>query len=86
MHEFDKCRFCAQYRGNAGGCVDAYCNGNHSSYVLDVNKILNKADELNISVTDVLNLIRECNPPRKKEYDDLRELWIYPDVGDIKGE
>ena len=28
---------------------------------IDVNKVLKKADELKISVTDVLNLIKECN-------------------------
>ena len=33
----------------------------HSYYRIDVNKILKKAGDLNISVTDVLNLIRECS-------------------------
>lgn len=58
MHEFDKCNFCTSR--NDGICNDPFCHY-HSDYSVDVNKILYKADELNISVTDVLNLIRECN-------------------------
>lgn len=58
MHEFDKCNFCISR--NDGICRDEFCSY-RSDYSADVTKILNKADELNISVTDVLNLIRECN-------------------------
>lgn len=61
MNDFDKCNFCSSMTED--GCKDAnanFCYG-HGHYRLDVNKILNKADELKISVTDVLNLIRECN-------------------------
>lgn len=57
MHEFDKCRFCESILPTEG-CSDIYCK-NHSDYCIDVYKILAKADELHISVTDVLNLIRE---------------------------
>lgn len=67
MHEFDKCHFCISYDPTDDWCRDPLCD-NHAHYVLDVNKILKKADERNISVTDVLNLIRECNPkPKPKD-------------------
>lgn len=82
MHEFDKCHFCANYSLEDDWCNDTYCERDvHSDYILDVNKILSKADELSISVTDVLNLIRECNtkpkeckPESKELTDDLYEL------------
>lgn len=62
MHDFDKCHFCANYSVTDDWCNDIFCERiTHSDYILDVNKILAKADELGISVTDVLNLIRECN-------------------------
>lgn len=62
MHEFDKCHFCAQYDAAEDWCEDIFCEKpRHTSYILDVNKVLAKANELNISVTDVLNLMRECN-------------------------
>lgn len=63
MHEFDKCRFCDRYSG-LSGCHDPYCK-DHSDYRTDVYKILAKADELHISVTDVMNLIREYNETHK---------------------
>lgn len=63
MHEFDKCNFCTSWQ--EGCCYDHYCK-DHSDYILDVSKVLDKADEMGISVTDVLNLIRECNPKRPK--------------------
>lgn len=62
MHEFDKCHFCAKYDATDDWCDDAYCERQrHTDYILDVNKVLAKADELSISVTDVMNLIWECN-------------------------
>lgn len=33
----------------------------HSCYLIDANKVFEKAEELKISVTDVINLIKECN-------------------------
>lgn len=61
MDEFNKCRFCMNY-DSYEACEDPYCNSsNHVSYRTDVRKIIAKADELGISVTDVLNLMRECN-------------------------
>lgn len=61
MNEFDKCRFCSSY-DSYEGCEDPYGDSsNHICYCMDVRKIIAKADELGISVTDVLNLIRECN-------------------------
>ena len=65
MHEFNKCRFCTSYDDCTHVCRDVYCEQlTRSDYILDVNAIFAKADERGISVTDVLNLIREC------EYDD----------------
>ncbi len=62
MHEFDKCNFCATRVKGEGYyfCIHPFCK-NHSDYSLDVNKILNKADERNISIADVLALMREVN-------------------------
>jgi hypothetical protein len=62
MHEFDKCNFCGSSVKDDENdrCKHPYCFA-HSDFSLDVNKILNKADKLNISVTDVLNLMREVN-------------------------
>ena len=60
MNDFDKCNFCESMT-DAGYCTEKYLCQKHSLYCLDVNKILDKADKLHISVTDVLNLIRECN-------------------------
>lgn len=79
MHDFDKCRFCAGYNVQEDWCEDTLCE-NHSDYCLDVNKIFRKADELNISVADVIALIRECNPPVKPTndiYDHKEEWWRY---------
>ena len=61
MNEFDKCNFCESYGEiYENVCHNPFCR-NHSGYQIDVNKVLKKADELKISVTDVLNLIKECN-------------------------
>lgn len=59
MDEFDKCKFCLSYDGEK--CCDEHACSEHRHYRIDVKKIIDKADELGISVTDVLNLIRECN-------------------------
>ena len=59
MNEFDKCRFCQSY-DEEKGCADITCWSRYH-YRLDVDKIINKAKERGISVTDVLNLIRECD-------------------------
>ena len=79
MHDFDKCRFCTGYNVSEDWCDDALCV-DHSDYCLDVTKILNKADELNVSITDILNLIRECNPPTKRKtdiYDEEERTWAW---------
>ena len=61
MKEFDKCYFCESYGEiYENVCHNPFCR-NHSSYLVDINKVLKKADELKISVTDVLNLIKACN-------------------------
>lgn len=62
MHEFDKCKFCANYDVAEDWCGDIFCEKpRHTSFILDAKKVLTKANEMGISVTDVLNLIRECN-------------------------
>ena len=61
VNEFDKCNFCKNYGEiYENECTNPYC-WRHSCYLVDANKVLKKAYELKISVTDVLNLIRECN-------------------------
>lgn len=61
MDEFNKCKFCCSY-DSYEGCEDPVCNSsNHICYRMDVQKIIAKADERGISVTDVLNLIYEVN-------------------------
>lgn len=61
MDEFNKCRFCMSY-DSYEGCEDPYGNSsNHVCFRMDVRKIIAKADELGISVTDVLNLMHEVN-------------------------
>ena len=61
MKEFDKCNFCESYGEiYENVCHNPFCR-NHGSYLVDINKVLKKADELKISVTDVLNLIKACN-------------------------
>jgi hypothetical protein len=61
MDEFNKCRFCMNY-DECEGCRDYFCSSiDHISYHMDVRKIIAKSKELGISVTDVLNLIKECN-------------------------
>lgn len=61
MKEFYKCNFCESYgKIYENVCTNPFCY--HLSYYrIDVNKVLKKAEELKISVTDVLNLIKECN-------------------------
>ena len=59
MDEFDKCKFCCSHNGEK--CCDEHICFDHHHYRIDVRKIIAKSNELGISVTDVLNLIRECN-------------------------
>lgn len=61
MNEFDKCNFCESYGEIYENECTNPCCWRHSGYRVDANKVLKKAEELEISVTDVLNLIRECN-------------------------
>lgn len=59
MNEFDKCNFCSSVVD--GECTDTYNCREHAHFRLDVNRVFNKADELGISVSDLLRLIKECN-------------------------
>lgn len=70
LHEFNKCRFCTSFNDATELCADSWCQ-NRSDYCTNVNAILNKADALNVSVTDILNLISDCNEkklPQRLEY------------------
>lgn len=65
MHEFDKCRFC-YYHNPKSALIDKctyystthYCL-NRGAFILDTCKVIDKAKQYEISVTDVLNLMRE---------------------------
>jgi hypothetical protein len=59
MNEFDKCNFCCSYE--YGYCHDDEHCHNHQHYRIDVYKLIAKANELGISVTDLLNIMREVN-------------------------
>lgn len=63
MNDFNKCDFCKKYDLDDMECSErGYCDQwSHRKYELDPDKAISKARELNISVTDVLNLIKECN-------------------------
>lgn len=61
MHEFDRCRFCESVVD--GKCVDEYCVG-HCDYVMDVKKIIAKADEMGVHISDIVALIKESNKKR----------------------
>lgn len=61
MNEFDKCNFCESYGEIYENECTNPCCWCYSSYRVDANKVLKKAEELEISVTDVINLIKECN-------------------------
>lgn len=60
IHEFNKCRFCMSYDHDNEACTDPYCFA-RSDYRIDVNRILRKADSLDISMTEVMKRIRECD-------------------------
>lgn len=59
MHEFDRCKFCETSDVN-GKCADIYCVG-YCDYIMDVKKIINKADEMGVTIADIIALIKECN-------------------------
>ena len=61
MNEFDKCNFCESYGEIYENECTNPCYWCHSGYRVDANKVLKKAEELKISVTDVINLIKECD-------------------------
>lgn len=55
LNEYDKCRFCRSY-DDYGGCMNWFCS-NKDSYEPNKNRIIEKAKEENISVSDVIALI-----------------------------
>lgn len=66
MHEFDKCHFCAQYDPAEDWCRDIFCDRKtHSDYILDVKKILKKADDMRVNIADVIALMNEVERSQK---------------------
>lgn len=64
MHEFDKCRFCAHYYTKSkrlDKCEYPYPCLNREFFRLDVIKVIDKAKQYKISVTDVLALMHEVS-------------------------
>lgn len=59
MDEYDKCRFCYFY-DDYDGCIDWFCN-DRDSYRANKSRIIEKAKEEGISVSDVLTLINMNN-------------------------
>jgi len=55
MDEFDKCRFCRSY-DNFDGCADDYCVSKEH-FEPHKERIIEKAKEMNVSVSDVIALI-----------------------------
>ena len=65
MHEFDKCKFCASYNETEDWCNDIFCDRKtHCDYILDVNKIIKKAREMQVSIADIIALINEVEKGR----------------------
>lgn len=56
MDEYNKCRFCRSY-DNDEGCMDWFCS-NKDSYKPNKKRIIEKAKEENMSVSDVIALIK----------------------------
>ena len=57
MDEFDKCRFCIKY-DNFDGCTDDFCFSPLREYFEpSKDRIIEKAKEKNISISDVIALI-----------------------------
>lgn len=54
--EFKKCLFCKHY-DNFDGCMDVYGCNNYDSFEPNKNRIIEKAKEKHISVSDVIALI-----------------------------
>lgn len=55
LDEYDKCRFCRSY-DDYDGCTNWFCNYK-DGYEPNKNRIIEKAKEENISVSDVIALI-----------------------------
>lgn len=56
MREYDKCRFCQSYNEEYEGCF-RMC-GDHSLFEVDEAKIFEKAYEDELSVADVIALMK----------------------------
>lgn len=55
MDEYSKCRFCKEYDDYYEGC-EFGCD-NHKGYTPDKHKIIDKAKETGLSVSDIIALI-----------------------------
>ena len=57
MGEFDKCRFCAKY-DDYDGCTDDFCcSVTRDYFIAHKDRIIEKAKEKKISVSDVVALM-----------------------------
>lgn len=64
MHEFDKCRFCIHHYPKSkrlDKCEYPYPCIDREYFHLDTLTVIDKARQYGISVTDVLNLMREVS-------------------------
>lgn len=69
--DFNRCNFCLNYMKTIDECLiggntlsgdcDLGSYRDYSKFVLEPNSVINKAKELEISVSDVLALIEACN-------------------------
>ena len=55
MDEYCRCRFCESY-GESGSCENIYCS-DKSDFIPDSNKIIRKAKETGLSVSDIIALM-----------------------------
>ncbi len=61
LDDFDKCRFCRWY-DNYEGCTDmCCCHDDRTDFKLDSERVIEKAKEMKISVTDVITLMNQVD-------------------------
>ena len=61
LDEFDKCRFCKWY-DDYEGCDNGFCcPAEHDDFKIDIGRVVEKAKEMNMSVTDVVTLINQVS-------------------------
>ena len=61
LDEFDKCRFCKWY-DDYEGCTNVFCcPDDRNDFKMNVERVVEKAKEMNMSVTDVVTLMNQVN-------------------------